>query len=270
MRLPLISCLLLPFLLAGCASGYSEFYRPSTGTSAELIAARRVSSPPASPQVERAPPPANPQLITDAYAKRGYIVLGTSFFNSGRPEPEENAISQARKVGADLVLILDPKYTGSTTTSVPLVTPTSSTTYSTGSATAYGRGGSVTAYGSGTSTTYGTTTTFIPITAHRSDFGAVYFVKQRFALGAFFRDLSDSERQAMQTNRGAVVRLVVDDTPAFDADLLVGDIVTAIDGVSVANMAHLGRLVEQGRGKSVTFSIIRNGAQLQKSVKLQS
>jgi len=113
------------------------------------------------------------------------------------------------------------------TSTATVTTPTTTTSYSTGTATAYGSRGPVTAYGSGTTTTYGSTTNYVPITVQRVDYGAVYFVKQRFGLGVFIRDLNDSERQDLQTNRGVAVRLVVDDTPAYNADILVGDVITA-------------------------------------------
>lgn len=266
-RITALAALALIALLTGCASGYRQFYRPAQGATPEAIARLRAAPPPEMPLVERAAP-ADHAAVLDAYAKRGYVTIGSSMFNSGRAEQESAAIAQGRTVAADLVLILNPRYTGSVTTSLPITTPTSSTTYSTGHATAYGSGGSVTAYGSGTSTTYGSTTTYVPITTHRADYGAVYFVKQRFALGAFFRDLNDVERQDLQSNRGAIVRLIVDNTPAFYADVLVGDLVTAIDGVPVSNSEGVGALLRERRGKEITLSLLRNSQRIEKVVQL--
>jgi len=259
--------LFLALVLAGCVSGYKEFYKQAQGVAPEVIAARRATPPPAIPIVVRAQP-ADPKVILDAYAKRGYIMIGNSMFNSGRPESDDSAILQAQAVGADLVLILNPRYTGSVTSSIPITTPTTSTSYSTGTATAYGPGGPVTAYGSGTTTTYGTTTNYVPFTTHRSDYGAVYFVRQRFGLGTFNRDLNDTERQELQTNKGAVVRLVVDGTPAFNADLLVGDVVTAIDGIAIANAQAFTEHLRERRGKQVSLSIVRRGQRIEKAIQL--
>lgn len=266
-RLISVSLLLASSLVAGCASGYSAFYKPANGATAEQIATLRAAPAPNQPQVERARSGDADKLL-DAYAKRGYIIIGSSLFNSARPESDDSAILQAKEIKADLVVILNPNYTGSITSAIPITTPTTSTTYSTASATAYGRGGPVTAYGSGSSTTYGTTTNYIPMTVHRSDYGAVYFVKQKFNFGAFFRDLNDSERQELQTNRGAVARLIVDGTPAFNADLLVGDIFVAIDGVAIASTQALSGLLRERRGRLVDLSIMRRGQKIQKSVQL--
>lgn len=253
--------------LTACASGFKEFYRPAQGMTQESIAALRAAPPTPTPRVERAQT-GNPQAVTDAYAKRGYIVIGTSLFNSGRPESDESAVSQGQQVGADLVLILNPRYTGSITSSVPITTPTTTRSYSSGTATAYGPGGSATAYGTGQTTTYGSTTTYVPMTTHRSDYGAVYFIKRKFGFGAFSRDLSDAERQELQTNRGAVIRLVVDNTPAFDADMLIGDVITTVDGVPVANAQAFNSLLRERRGKQVTVSFLRRGQKLEKVIQL--
>lgn len=100
------------------------------------------------------------------------------------------------------------------------------------------------------------------------DYAAVYFIKQKFFLGAFTRDLSDSERQDLQTNRGAVIRLIVDNTPAFDGDLLVGDVVVAIDGVPVANADSFMTLLQQRSGKKVAIDLMRRGDRIHKEIQL--
>ena len=264
--LPIVA-LSLVLLVGGCASGYKEFYTPAQGATSEKIAELRVAPPPTTPIVERAQP-TDGKTVMDAYLKRGYAVLGSSMFNSGQAVSEDAAILQGKEVGADLVLILNPTYTGSVTASVPIATPTTSTSYSTGSATVYGANGSVTAYGSGTTTTHGTKTTYIPMTVHRSDYGAVFFVKRRFELGVGTRDLNDSERQALQSNKGAVVGMVVDGTPAFDADILVGDVLTTIDGLVIQNADSFIALQHERRGKHVALSILRRGQRIEKIVPL--
>lgn len=255
-------------LLAGCASGYSQFYKPAPGTTPEVIAAMRVAPPTGQPIVERTAMPSDWTALIDSYAKRSYAPIGGSSFNSGREEREEAAIEQGKKVGADLVLILNPRYTGSTTTAIPLTTPTTTTSYSTGRATAFGAGGVVNAYGSGTTTTYGSTTTMVPITVHRSDYGALYFVKRKWNFGAELRDLNDQERQDLQSNKGVVVRVVADNTPAFYADILPGDIILAVNDEPILNREYLSKRISNFAGQLVTVSIYRRGSRIEKSVQL--
>lgn len=257
--------------LAACASGYGDFYRPVQGVSLEAIATYRSSAPTSRPAIERTVPPvqgSNSFLVP--YLKRGYFLIGRSSFSSDSTPNDDEAIEQAKRVGADLVVVFEPRYLGSSTTAIPLTTPTSSTTYSSGSATAYGPRGAVSAYGTGTTTTYGTTTTMIPLTVHRSEYGAAFFIKRRYGLGAMFRDLSDAERSQLQTNKGVSVTLVVDNSPAFVSDLLVGDIVVSIDGEPVANSQGFTEQMRARDGQRIALSLLRGGVRVEKEVQLQS
>lgn len=260
-------CLMATFLVLGCANGYRDFYKSASAQMLEMVASRRVAPPPANIIVERARPAPFEEVLA-AYAKRSYVMIGNSFFNSEKNESEQNAIQQGQQVGADLVLILNPVYTGSVTSSIPFTTPTQTTSRSTGSATVYGTGGAATVYGSGTTTTYGSTTTYIPVTTNRSDYGAVYFVKQKFGLGLFTRDLTDAERQELQSNKGVVVRTVVDDSPAFNADILVGDIILSIDGVAIGSMQSFTDTLRPRNGKLITIALLRRGQRIEKEVQL--
>lgn len=262
-----VSHAIASLLLTGCASGYQSFYKPADGATPEAIAAQRAAPAPVTPLLERSQP-SDPDTILAAYAKRGYIMIGHSAFNSGGNESEAAAVKQGQLVGADLVLILNPKYTGSITSSIPITTPTTTTSYTTGSATAYGAGGPVTAYGNATTTTYGSKTTYVPMTVHRSDYGAVYFVKQRFNFGAFTRDLNEIERQELQTNQGVVVLTIVNDTPAFRADVLLGDVIAAIDGITVPNVEGFARMIGERKGKAITVTLVRKGHRIDKPVQL--
>ena len=259
--------LVIPTMLGGCASGYKQFYRPANGVTPESIARMRANPPPETPLVERIPP-INGSAAMDAYSKRGYTLIGSAEFNSGRGESENSAIEQGKAVGADLVVILNPQYAGSESSVIPITTPTTSTTYSTGSATAYGKGGVVTAYGNGTSTTYGTTTNFIPVTIHRTNYSAGYFIKQKTILGAQARDLNDKERQELGTNKGVVITLVVDDSPAFKADLLPGDIAISINETPISSMNQLSKSILERSGNLITLGIIRNGRSINLPVQL--
>lgn len=254
-------------LLTGCASGYQEYYKPMTGATADSIREARLAPPPLVPAVERAAK--NDAALVNVYLKRGYVPIGHSAFSSGRSVSENDAIQQAKTVGADLVLIFDPKFVSSTTTNIPITIPTATTSYTSGTATVYGAKGATTALANATTTTYGSTTNYVPITVNRSNYGAIYFIKQRFTLGVFTRDLTDSERQALQSNKGVVISTVVDGSPAFEADLLVGDIITLIDGQPVSTVANFGTVSRKlEKGKTVSVSFVRAGQTMEKHITL--
>ena len=110
--------LFFTLFLTAC-SGYKEFYKQAQGATPEAVAAIRVAPPPATPIVERAQR-GDSKMILDAYAKRGYIMIGSSMFKTGHPESEDSAVRQAQDVGADLVLILNPRYAGTVTYDIPI------------------------------------------------------------------------------------------------------------------------------------------------------
>lgn len=263
------SIALIVMALAGCASGYKDFYRPVNGTTLESIASRRIAPPPAMPAIEHSHPEKG-DVIRSAYIKRGYVIIGQSLFNSGRRESEDAAVRQGQTVGADLVLIISPQYTGSVTTNLPLTTPTSSTAYSSGSATIVGAGRPLTAYGNSTTTTYGTATTYVPITVNRSDYAALFFVKVKMGLGISGRALNDAERQDLQTNKGIVVQEVIDGSAAFNADVLVGDVITTIDGQIVTTLDNFTSRISELSGRTITLTIVRRGQFIDKVVTLAS
>lgn len=257
---------LLVLSLGGCVfgNGYTKFYRAVPGATPEAIAQLRAVPPPEMPIVDHALkfPDAKP------YAEQGYVVIGYSSFNSGHNEPDSEAIAQAKKLGADLVVIVDPSYTGSITSQIPLTTPTSTTSYTNGSATAYGSGGSVTAYGNAMTTTYGSKTTYIPMTVNRYDYGAVYFIKQKFVLGVQWRPLKSEERQELQSNSGLYVNTVVNGTPAFRSDILPGDIIESVNGQKLYDPKTASSLLDQWRGQDIAVTIYRAGRVFTKSVHL--
>lgn len=262
-RILLLSLILV---LGGCANSYQQFYQPSPGPTPETIARLRTSPAPANPLVEHVP--SFDLSEQEGYEKLGYGMIGYSFFNSGQRQSESNAIEQGRTVGADLVVIVNPRYTGTETASVAITTPTTSTSYSSGTAMAYGPYGTVNAFGSGVTSTYGTQTNYMPIVIHREDYGAVYLVKRHFVLGTIMRDLNDGERKSLQTNKGVVVSVVVNNTPAFNADILTGDIITELDGQIVTDSHEFSSFVGSHAGRMVTLSILRGTQRLEKSIQL--
>lgn len=253
--------------LSGCASGYSQFYTQMQGATPDAVAASRAAPPTGNPIVERTGNGNDPALA-EAYARRGYLAIGTSSFNSGRGQNEKSAVEQAKKVGADLVLIFNPEYTGTVTGSMPLTTPTTTTSYTTANATAYGAGGTVNAYGNSTTTTHGTNTTYIPYSIDRSDYGAVYFVKRKYIFGANTRNLNNEERQELESNQGVVVIVVVDNTPAFSADILAGDILLSVNGTPISNVEKFSDVIGMYAGTTAEVSFIRKGRKMVKNVPL--
>ncbi len=93
-----------------------------------------------------------------------YLIVGKSGFNGPYEDPKRVS-SYAKSIGAD-VFISAAQFDETRTSFMNLSTPTTSTTYVSGTT----NGGSF----SGTATTYGTTTTTVPIAVNRYDQYGIY------------------------------------------------------------------------------------------------
>ncbi|HSH44014.1 MAG TPA: DegQ family serine endoprotease [Arenicellales bacterium] len=85
---------------------------------------------------------------------------------------------------------------------------------------------------------------------------------QRGRLGVYIQDLTPELARAfdIEATRGAVIAQVVPDSPAEEAGLREGDVVTAIDGKPVEGAADLRNAVGLLRpGRSIELSVLRDG-----------
>lgn len=261
--------LIFLFFTTGCASEYKTNYRYANGVTQKWIDSIRENPIPMTPYVEHiSSPNTDADTFYKPYIKRSYLLIGGSFFNSTQSITDNEAIEQGNDIGADLVVIFNPRYIGSTTNQVPFSVPTTTSSFTNSTATAYGSSGIVNAYGTSRTTTYGSQTTFAPITVNHVDYGALYFIKARHPLGALTRELTDSERKFNETNKGAVVKVIMDNSPAFYNDILVEDVITEINGISILDKKSYTAAVYSNINKLIKIKIIRNGKPIEKEIQL--
>ena len=185
----------------------------------------------------------------------GYVMIGYSSFNAGEVD-ENEAISQAKKVHASVVYIYT-NYTNTNSGAMPLTLPSTTT--------------STTTFNSGTAytTTRGTSTTYIPYHTRRYDYVATYWVKinpKKILLGTRIADLTTEARQEIGSNKGMMVVAVINGSPAFDADIIRGDILRKIGDIDIYNGETYTEALERYKGQSVTVLISRKGTNIEKKV----
>ncbi len=251
--------------LTGCASNpYSKFYSDRT-MGINVSTDDRFEQQSAPPKMF-----AGTSLESDykMMVQRGYVLLGTSSFNAGET-PDKLALAHARKIYADIVLTYF-KYTETLSGNMPLILPDTqtSTTYMSGNV--YGSGGGYANYsGNAYTTSYGSKTTYIPYNVRRYDYFASYWKKAKMPrFGGMILDLSDASKKALESNKGAEVGIVREGSPAFNADVLEGDIILEINNTQVTNAPHVWQLVFESKGKKTPFKIFRNGCVIEKEIVL--
>lgn len=248
-------CLLLPIFLvfSGCTNPYSKFYQDLTGGKNILEEPRFIISMD-EPKLRQGFDPNN-----DArnMLENGYCLIGQSCFNAGNVN-QNGAVEQAKIVHADTIIVYN-KYTHTLSGSMPVTTPT----YNSG--TIYGSRGGMATY-SGTSYT----TNYVPYNVARYDYYATYWVKMKPPrLGIHYKDLTNELRQKVGSNKGVYIIVVIKNSPAFNSDLLSGDIIRRVNGTEVIDEKHFHNWLKETNPSVIELEIFRNGENINKKIQLR-
>ena len=250
--------------LSGCSNPFSDFYQ-DTSTTMQGSVDEAATQAMRDPELFR-----SEQAVEDlrSLAERGYGMVGYARFNSRAVDPAL-AVVQARKVGAELVL-LSTRYTNTVSGVVPFTTqglPQQVTTHFSGST--WGSGGSSVFSGTATSTVPGPTiTTFIPYSVDRFDYLASFWRTFKPAFGVGTLPLPLDARQRLGRNRGVVIAGVVQGSPAAQAGLMRGDILFSIGQHDIGTPTDLQNLVIDLAGQRVRVVGDRSGKMLDVEVQL--
>jgi|SaaInlStandDraft_4_1057021.scaffolds.fasta_scaffold14020_2 hypothetical protein len=237
MKKTILASILLSLFLGGCASsGYKDFYKSYANQ--QQIEEMKTDS-----RVIYLKDNEEPKIYSSGDLKkdmqilrsRKYYPIGYSSFNGGF-EGEEQVKAQAKKIGAVLA-IYGWKYTNSQTNSGALVLP--KTNYHSG--TVYGSSGGYASY-SGTST--GTTVIPYSNTQRRYDQEAIFFVHTtyKYEFGTSGSEEITREKRIEIGHNGIMVNVIIEKSPAYKSDLLVGDIIIKINNNSIKDYKHFSTL----------------------------
>jgi hypothetical protein len=154
----------------------------------------------------------------------GYALIGVSQFQ-GPPQLQSALMSQAKKVGADVVLY-SYQYLGSKQTEAPM---------------------------------------------QRYQYGARFFRRMPPVIfGVMVLPLPNEIRQQLEKNTGAFVYVVVNDSPAFKANILEGDVILKMNGENVESMTDFVEKYSRLVGQKVDLEIWRDGQFRTNSVQLNN
>lgn len=220
--------------------------------------------PPAAPLADMAEKPevrgpsGAPEGEVAAMWARGYTMVGYTTFN-GKLKNKAGALKQAQRLKARYV-VTTAQYTSTTRSAIPLTLPRTTTSTTDGTVQVVGGGR---ANFAATTTYQGAQTTFIPFSVHRYEQFAAYFAPvQKVGAGILSRELTQAEKVAIGSNRGFGVIAVRERSPAFNADILPGDIVTKLDGKPIEDSAW-SSLVAARQGQSAAITVVRSGTEKQ-------
>lgn len=264
-------------LLSGCAvNGFTKYYmpRPRTGILKHNSRFENYSGEPRIYAYSGTPKSDNIRAEED-----GYIMIGYSaFYGPPATMTKADLIEQAKRVQASLVLI-HSKYKDTITRAIPWSVPNPpeiSTVNTNGTVSSYGSGGYTTGTYAAQSTITspgGVTTYELPYSVTRNDVVATFWKRlntSKFFLGVLYNSLPDSVSKKLQRNTGVIVVAVVRGTPAFDANILRGDVIVGIDGRAVIDPQGFNQQIKEFSGQTVHIALLRRDKPKTITVKLRS
>lgn len=194
-----------------------------------------------------------------------YHLVGYSFFNADNVN-NNLAISHAETVGAALVLLKN-KYPDSVSGIIPFELPSTQPSTSSHSKSVGGYSYSYSSY----TRTNNTKTFNKAFNKRRFDHIALYFVENGpFKLGIQMIDIPLDVRKTLKRNRGAFVQYVKNDSPAFYADIVPGDIIIKVNDIDINNRNQLAEVIKDCKSIGTKFKIIRDDKVITKNIRLNN
>jgi len=251
-----VTLMVLGLLAAGCGNPYRKNYLSTLdqwpGKSARLL-----------------PLSGEPRLLSStdvksdsiAMLENGYLMVGHAAFRGARID-EKQALEQARSVGAAAVMV-DKRFVNTVSESIPMnewipdriIGTTERVVVTDGSETP-----KVVQKDSTTVIQGEFRTHYVQQNVDYYDYEATFWAKAAPpAFGVFVRELDDAAKAAIQSNKGVIVKAVVKDSPAFDADLLKGDVLVSLGGEPIRHPQGFFELLRQNKGKTVQVQLMRAG-----------
>jgi PDZ domain len=246
--------------LAGCApNGFQKYYQP-----AQRPASIRVEPFSGEPAIYTYSD--DPKADARSANENGYVLLGSSsFYGPGNIMTRDQLLAEAKNVGAEMVLV-HSKYKDTLSGAVPYTVANPmqvSTVNTTGTVNAYGTGGYATGTYSGQSTIMtpgGTTTHYMPYSISRNDTEATFWARvdpRSIRLGVLYEPLPDALRTRLERNTGVVTTGTIKGSPAFNANILPGDVILKMGGEDVIDSVGFAQQLAKFAGQTVDIDLIR-------------
>lgn len=242
-----VFCIIWLSGLAGCVNNFAKFYQDNF--------ANEPDGRPENLEFYSGQPKllqgANREEDRKRMIEYGYVPIGVSSFNAASA-PVDDAIAVARDKGAEYIVFYAKR---------PLTT-SGNTPY-------IFQHHAALLKGSGRIDDGATTIYDSPNSLDRPDFLVTYWSKnKRIRFGTLVKDLPEDMPQHLEGIKGAVVDIVIKDTPAFTADVRKGDIITRIDGQEIIGAKDFIKKLKTMNREQVDLEILRNGKSKLIQVKL--
>jgi hypothetical protein len=110
----------------------------------------------------------------------------------------------------------------------------------------------------------------IPIRVNYDYQKAFYFRKSSFVLGARVMNIPSNYTKMLESNSGVLVKTVVPNSPAYNNNILVDDVILTLNGKDVKDDQTFIQTLKQYQNQTIKLHIFRNGDTLTVNVPLGS
>jgi C-terminal processing protease CtpA/Prc len=255
----------LAFATSGCVNPYIRNYEPAMPKNTRSENVTLLPTPSGQARLVT-----SQDLKADALKMRenGYILLGRSKFQAS-PINEKLALDQAQKIGADVVMVAH-KFVATKTESLPMSTyiPGQQSEQTENVVIQNGTDKPKVISRTVTTTTQGEyQTNYVEQSTDYYDYSASYWtVAKKPTFGVYVRALDDATKVELGTQKGVQVRVVVKDSPAYEADILEGDVLLSLQNEAIRDPDQFFSLVDKYAGQTVSVLVYRSGQDLSKDV----
>jgi len=259
----------LAFATGGCVNPYIRNYEPAAAKNTRSENVALLPTPSGQARLVT-----SNDLKADALKMRenGYILLGRSKFQAS-PINEKMALEQATKIGADVVMV-EHKFVSTKTESLPMSTyiPGQQIEQTENVVIQNGQDKPKVISRTVTTTTQGEyQTNYVEQSTDYYDYSASYWALAKAPIfGVYVKALDDAMKVELGTQKGVLVRVVVKNSPAYEADILGGDVLLSMQGEPIRDPDQFFQLVDKNAGQTVSVLVYRAGQNLSKDVEILS
>jgi PDZ domain len=206
----------------------------------------------------------DPQRDTERLFEQGYVLLGRST-SVDAAQDTAGAVRQATKLGAEIVVTY-ANHQNTGTGQAPAAKPAGAT--ASASPPANGDPGSTIYSGSSTPPASETEDVAPPVGKYQQ--GAAYFgPNPRKGLGVLLKALkppAKGQAHPAAAHRGMEITAVCQDSPAYRADIMAGDVLVSVDGKPVYDQPTAHSAIAASAGRQVKIVVIRKKEKVFKTV----
>lgn len=184
-----------------------------------------------------------------------FMLLGISDYNASQIG-SRTALTLATMIGAQIVII-EPKYADADTDPLPFHPQL--------------RRSGDDNRGGGPANNVGPAhiPAHIPDAISTSDYGAQFWARAKLPVfGANFSNFDMADARVAGTDEGVKVYVIIRNSPAFDGNVIINDLITHVDGDPVRSVQDFMNIIERNAGNEITLSVIRKNEKLSLPIEL--